>query len=69
MHIYTKADLAANDGVVVVVVCLFVYTLLYPVLTQDEPTTGMDPKSRRKVWEVLSSAVSSGRSVVLSSHR
>ncbi|XP_059046978.1 phospholipid-transporting ATPase ABCA3-like [Achroia grisella] len=34
----------------------------------DEPTTGMDPASKRLVWSSISEAVASGRSVVLTSH-
>ncbi|XP_028043813.1 ATP-binding cassette sub-family A member 1 isoform X2 [Bombyx mandarina] len=34
----------------------------------DEPTTGMDPASKRLVWRGISSAVGGGRSVVLTSH-
>ncbi|KAI5651850.1 ABC transporter domain-containing protein [Phthorimaea operculella] len=34
----------------------------------DEPTTGMDPASKRLVWSAISKAVDSGRSVVLTSH-
>ncbi|KAM3964391.1 LOW QUALITY PROTEIN: phospholipid-transporting ATPase ABCA3 [Aphomia sociella] len=34
----------------------------------DEPTTGMDPASKRLVWACISEAVASGRSVVLTSH-
>ncbi|KAJ8728130.1 hypothetical protein PYW08_016515 [Mythimna loreyi] len=34
----------------------------------DEPTTGMDPASKRLVWACISEAVVAGRSVVLTSH-
>lgn len=34
----------------------------------DEPTTGVDPASRRRVWTAVSRAVSNGQSVVLTSH-
>ncbi|XP_071965866.1 phospholipid-transporting ATPase ABCA1-like isoform X2 [Antedon mediterranea] len=34
----------------------------------DEPTTGMDPGSRRKVWKMISSELKAGKSVVLTSH-
>ncbi len=33
------------------------------ILILDEPTTGLDPASRRQVWEVIE-AVKEGRSVV-----
>lgn len=36
---------------------------------QDEPTTGMDPKARRFLWNCALSIVKEGRSVVLTSHR
>ncbi|VVC90264.1 unnamed protein product, partial [Leptidea sinapis] len=39
-----------------------------PLVFLDEPTTGMDPASKRRVWSCVSSAVVGGRSVVLTSH-
>ncbi|XP_030852678.1 phospholipid-transporting ATPase ABCA1 isoform X1 [Strongylocentrotus purpuratus] len=39
-----------------------------PVIFLDEPTTGMDPKSRRFLWNCITSIVKEGRSVVLTSH-
>lgn len=39
------------------------------VLVQDEPTTGMDPKARRFLWNCINSIKKDGRSVVLTSHR
>jgi ABC-2 type transport system ATP-binding protein len=39
-----------------------------PLLILDEPTTGLDPTSRRAVWRVLRRAVERGASVVLSTH-
>lgn len=36
---------------------------------QDEPTTGMDPKARRFLWDCILSIIKEGRSVVLTSHR
>ncbi|KOB70587.1 ATP-binding cassette sub-family A member 3, partial [Operophtera brumata] len=38
------------------------------LLYLDEPTTGMDPASKRLVWSSISAAARSGRSVVLTSH-
>lgn len=38
-------------------------------LSQDEPTTGMDPKARRFLWDCILSLIKEGRSVVLTSHR
>ncbi|KAL4826051.1 hypothetical protein H8958_017379 [Nasalis larvatus] len=40
-----------------------------PVVFLDEPTTGMDPKARRFLWNCALSVVKEGRSVVLTSHR
>ncbi|XP_037068888.1 ATP-binding cassette sub-family A member 2-like [Pollicipes pollicipes] len=34
----------------------------------DEPTTGMDPASRRYLWELVRRLVAAGRSVLLTSH-
>ncbi|XP_069938645.1 uncharacterized protein [Cherax quadricarinatus] len=34
----------------------------------DEPTTGMDPASRRLVWRAIRSVTSEGRTVLLTSH-
>jgi len=39
-----------------------------PLLLLDEPTTGLDPASRRAVWTALNRAVHEGATVVLSTH-
>ena len=39
-----------------------------PLLILDEPTTGLDPISRRTVWALLKDIVAGGTTVVLSSH-
>ena len=39
--------------------------LLPPVLFLDEPTTGLDPRSRRQVWGMISSLVSEGSTILL----
>ncbi|XP_056379090.1 retinal-specific phospholipid-transporting ATPase ABCA4 isoform X1 [Hyla sarda] len=39
-----------------------------PVVLLDEPTTGMDPQSRRFLWNSIVSIIREGRSVVLTSH-
>ncbi|CAM1324270.1 ABCA2 (predicted) [Pycnogonum litorale] len=39
-----------------------------PVIFLDEPTTGMDPYSRRFLWDHINCLVKEGRSVVLTSH-
>ncbi|WKX96959.1 hypothetical protein Q1695_012983 [Nippostrongylus brasiliensis] len=38
------------------------------LLLLDEPTTGMDPRSRLFLWEVVYTLVKGGRSVVLTTH-
>eukprot|EP01135_Chromosphaera_perkinsii_P001854 Nk52_evm3s212 gene=Nk52_evmTU3s212 len=38
------------------------------ILFLDEPTTGMDPKSRRVLWNALLCAMHEGRCIVLTSH-
>jgi ATP-binding cassette subfamily A (ABC1) protein 3 len=40
-----------------------------PVLFMDEPSTGVDPVARRKLWNVISRIQKNGQSVVLTSHR
>src|SRR6266480_3154471 len=39
-----------------------------PLLVLDEPTTGLDPSSRRAVWGVIRHAVTKGATVILSTH-
>lgn len=39
-----------------------------PVIFLDEPTTGMDPASKRLVWSAINQAMVAGRSVILTSH-
>jgi ABC-2 type transport system ATP-binding protein len=38
------------------------------VLFLDEPTTGLDPQSRRQMWDLIDRFRNSGRSVVLTTH-
>jgi len=38
------------------------------VLFLDEPTTGLDPQARRKLWEVVERFKSQGRTVLLTTH-
>src|SRR5436309_2555965 len=39
--------------------------ILPPVLFLDEPTTGLDPRSRRQMWGVISSLVAEGSTILL----
>jgi ABC-type multidrug transport system ATPase subunit len=39
-----------------------------PLLVLDEPTTGLDPASRRAVWGVIRRASDEGAAVILSTH-
>jgi ABC-2 type transport system ATP-binding protein len=39
-----------------------------PLLFLDEPTTGLDPQARHRVWDLLLSLRSEGRSIVLTTH-
>ena len=38
------------------------------LLFLDEPTTGLDPQSRRQLWELVAQYKSTGRTVVLTTH-
>ena len=38
------------------------------VLFLDEPTTGLDPRSRREVWEIVAECGRQGRTTVLTTH-
>ena len=38
------------------------------LLFLDEPTTGLDPQARRRVWEVVENCKNDGRTVVLTTH-
>ena len=40
-----------------------------PVILLDEPTTGMDPVSRRQLWNTISRARDNGQSVIINTHR
>lgn len=39
-----------------------------PIIFLDEPTTGMDPAARRKLWNVLTAVRETGKTIVLTSH-
>jgi ABC-2 type transport system ATP-binding protein len=38
------------------------------LLFLDEPTTGLDPQSRRQTWEIVENLKASGRTVLLTTH-
>jgi ABC-2 type transport system ATP-binding protein len=38
------------------------------LLFLDEPTTGLDPQSRRQLWDLIMELRASGRSIVLTTH-
>ncbi|HKW12377.1 MAG TPA: AAA family ATPase, partial [Gemmatimonadaceae bacterium] len=38
------------------------------LLFLDEPTTGLDPQSRRQIWELVEEFKSMGRSILLTTH-
>src|SRR5262245_1779923 len=38
------------------------------LLFLDEPTTGLDPQSRRQLWDIISQFRASGRTVMLTTH-
>jgi len=38
------------------------------ILFLDEPTVGMDPRARRKVWEFLGSIKRQNKAVILTTH-
>ena len=40
-----------------------------PTILLDEPTTGMDPATRRFLWNALIKIIKEGKSVILTSHR
>ena len=40
-----------------------------PIIFFDEPSTGVDPVARRKLWNVITKIQQRGQSVVLTSHR
>jgi ABC-2 type transport system ATP-binding protein len=39
--------------------------ILPPVLFLDEPTTGLDPRSRRQMWGIISTLVNEGSTILL----
>lgn len=39
-----------------------------PVLMLDEPTTGLDPETRRQLWDIVQGERSEGRAIVITTH-
>lgn len=39
-----------------------------PLLVLDEPTTGLDPATRRRVWQAIRGAVAEGATAIISTH-
>jgi ABC-type multidrug transport system ATPase subunit len=40
-----------------------------PVVLLDEPTSGVDPVARRKIWKILDACKKVGQALILTSHR
>lgn len=38
------------------------------LLILDEPTTGLDPRSRKQIWELIESLKHSGKTIILTTH-
>jgi ABC-2 type transport system ATP-binding protein len=50
-------------------VSLFIATIHDPVLVlMDEPTTGLDPQSRRQLWERIEGMRDKGHGILLTTH-
>ena len=39
-----------------------------PIIFLDEPTSGVDPASRRKLWKIIRTVQRKGQSIILTSH-
>jgi len=39
-----------------------------PIVLLDEPTTGLDPESRRGVWDIIQAEKAAGRALLVSTH-
>lgn len=38
------------------------------IIFLDEPTSGMDPVSRRQIWDILETIRNDGRTIILTTH-
>lgn len=39
-----------------------------PVIFLDEPSSGIDPKNRRFLWDIIEELKSEGRAIILTTH-
>ena len=39
-----------------------------PVLFFDEPTTGLDPETRRSIWAILQAQQAEGKTAIITTH-
>ena len=39
-----------------------------PIIFMDEPSSGVDPASRRKLWKIIRNVQKKGQSIILTSH-
>ena len=39
-----------------------------PIIFLDEPSSGVDPASRRKLWNIIRNVQKKGQSIILTSH-
>ena len=60
------ADLSGGQRQRLAVACALVCTP--DILFLDEPTTGLDPQSRRQLWDVIESFKRSGGTVLMTTH-
>jgi ABC-2 type transport system ATP-binding protein len=66
-HAYTRAN--QLSGGQLQRLSLLIATLHNPaIVLLDEPTTGLDPQSRRTLWKRIEALRASGRSVLLTTH-
>ena len=69
MTAYTKKQVGHLSGGLKRRVMIGIAMIAEPkILVLDEPTTGLDPASRREVWHQISSVVAAGQTVILTTH-